>query len=126
MSNLEQRAYDAVRLDAAVQAIIGTPARIYEEKAPQNPTYPLVTYMRISGRRLYTLGGYSNLENPHLQFDCWARDSATRDSLVTAVLDALRAATTFAVSDDDDRHLEEDDPDLYRTAIDVSCWNQEA
>jgi len=123
MSNAETRLYDALRLDGTVAGIVST--RIYEEKLPQDVTYPALVYQRITARSLYDLQGYTELENPHIQVDCWVRDSNDLETLVRAVLDAARAATTFAVAGHDDQQLEVDEPDLYRRSLDISIWNRE-
>lgn len=123
MSNLESRLYTVLSNDAGVTALAST--RTYPVILPQNPTYPAITYQRISGRKMYALGGYTNLENPHIQVDCWAETYPAVESLKTAVIAALRGSTTFAVSDDDDQVIAEDDPNLFRISVDVSCWNVE-
>lgn len=124
MSNLESRMVTV--LEAASDVTDITSTRIYEGEAPQDTPFPYITYFRISGRKLYDLSGYTGLENPHLQIDCWAEDTVVLENLTNAVLDALRAATTFVVGDDDDADVEEPEPGTHRRSLDVSFWNREA
>lgn len=54
--------------------------RIYPLRMPQqNTIFPLIVYKRISGPRIYTQEGDSELINPRIQWDCWAQ---TYDEMV--------------------------------------------
>ncbi len=55
-----------VTTTSAVTALIST--RFYPAgDVPQNPTYPLATYHRVSGTRTANLGGASGLADPRYQ-----------------------------------------------------------
>jgi len=71
---------------APLVALVG--GRIYPSVLPQNPTYPAITYFRVSGPRLYDHGGASGMAEARIQFDCWA----STYSAVKAVAAALRVA----------------------------------
>ena len=77
---------DILRGDAGVGAIADD--RIYPHKLPQNPTFPAITYSRVSGAREKVLKGLSGLARPTLQYDCWAE----RYTEVKSLADAVRAA----------------------------------
>ena len=48
--------------------------RIYPLRMPQqSPIFPLVVYQRISGPRIYVQEGDSQLIEPRIQWNCWAR-----------------------------------------------------
>jgi hypothetical protein len=118
---LEDKLYTLLSGDAAVAAIVSS--RIYPDEAPQGIADPYLTYQRIASGRDYTLGGYSNLENPIIQVDCWAADNETRNTLRDAVIAAMRASGTFQIGDDNPRHSKEDG--MFRASVDFSVWNME-
>ena len=55
---------------AGLAALIGT--RVSPLRLPENPTYPVVTYQRISAPRIQSHTGPSGLAYPRFQFDCYA------------------------------------------------------
>ena len=57
---------------AGLAALVST--RNYPLIAPQNGTYPLVTYQQISGTRDYVMGNQSGLVMARFQLDSWAQD----------------------------------------------------
>lgn len=50
--------------------------RVYPNRQPQPPTYPLIVYQRISGSPQYTHDGDSGLSDPRYQFMLWAETYA--------------------------------------------------
>ena len=68
--------------DATVKAIT---TRIYPSTLPQNPIYPLILYIRISGYRDYTLMGPSGMAHPRFQIEAWAETYAAAKSLANAI-----------------------------------------
>jgi len=119
--SLESKLYTLLSGDAAVIGIAST--RIYPMIAPQKADKPYVTYQRIASGRVYSMSGYSNLENPIMQVDCWSSDYDTGKELSEAVIDAMRGSGTFGIGDDNPRESHEDD--MFRFSIDFSVWNQE-
>jgi|SRR5688500_15817029 len=66
---------------------VGTDAgqRIYPLRMPQPATFPLIVYQRISGPRIYTHDGDSQLIEPRVQFNCWAKTDAGKEALAYQV-----------------------------------------
>lgn len=119
--SLETKLYTLLSGAGAVTAIAST--RIYPLVAPQDADAPYITYQRIATPREYSHQGYSNLENPLLQIDCWSSDYATGKTLSEAVISAMRGSTTFHVSEDRPRESYEDD--MFRFSIDFDIWNED-
>jgi hypothetical protein len=120
--SLESKLYTLLSGDAGVHSQAAD--RIYPLVAPQDAPLPLVVYTRISSGREYSLAGYSNLENPRMQIDCYGTTYTETKALAEAVTTALRAATTFGTAQDDPRESFEED-ETFRISIDFSIWNQE-
>jgi hypothetical protein len=111
---------------AAVSALIGT--RMYPGKLPQDPTYPAVTYTRISGPRLYSHQGATGLAEGRFQFDCWAASYSAAKSTAAAVRESLEGfrgtvgsdviASIFAVHEADSYEPQEGDEGDWRVSLD--------
>jgi hypothetical protein len=61
-----------VAANAAVQAIIGNPARFYPVVLPEDPTYPCASYQVISEVPVYRLNGNLSIYPVRLQVDTWS------------------------------------------------------
>jgi hypothetical protein len=107
-----------------VYEILAYGIKIYPLKAPQNTSYPFIVYQRISTNPDYTLGGFANLSNVSIQFDCYATDHAGIRTLSSALHTAMQAATFKNILDNDMDFI---DPDLdgYRVTQDYSIWINE-
>lgn len=121
--SLETKLY-AVLSDVVggVYAIVGT--RTYPDEAPQNVALPYVVYSRGSSGRVYSLSGYSGLENPRIQIDCYAETKSGVVSLSDAVIAAMRGSTTFSVAMDDPMDMPLEEIGTFRITIDFSVWNE--
>jgi hypothetical protein len=100
-------------------------ARIYPATLPQNPTLPAITYMRVTSGPVYSITGYSGLDNPHMQIDCWASTYSAAKALRAAVLTAIDGATTLKGVLISDQDMYEDDVMIYRVSMDFSLWSKE-
>ncbi len=100
--------------------------RIYPLILPQNQDLPAISYTRIIGMPVYSLKGYSGLDNVHVQIDCWASTYAGAKAVAAAVLAAIDTATTFKGVMSGDRDMYEDDVQIYRVSMDWSLWNRRA
>jgi len=77
-----------LRGETDVTDIVGQ--RIYPRIPDQNPTFPLLSYFRVSGERHGSLDrGSSGLVSCSYQFDCWARDYIETIELANAVIKVL-------------------------------------
>lgn len=130
--------------DTAVAAAIGT--RLYPVKAPQNPTYPLVTMQKIVEPRYPHLRGSGGLAAPRYQIDVWVKELAGTATFNRAIeiaelirrrIDGYSGVLTtsgspsdaFQVSIlyDDSRDLFEVDQALggfYRQSTDYVIWTR--
>jgi hypothetical protein len=69
--------------DSTVGGLIS--ARMYPQHLPQNPTYPAITYQKITGLYLQDLDGAGTRGRITLQVNCWAADPAAAQALADAV-----------------------------------------
>ena len=120
--SLETKLYTLLSTTSGVTDLVGT--RSYPLTAPQDAEMPFIVYTRISSGREYSLDGYSSLENPRMQIDCYAQTYSAAKGLSEAVTTAMRGSSTFSVSWDDPRESFEED-ETYRISIDFSVWNSE-
>lgn len=104
-----------------------TSNRIYPVVLPQGTVaaFPAVTYQRVSGDRVYSLSGYSTLENARMQIDCWATSFETVKDLADKTRQVVDSATVFASNLISDQDLYEDGVEVYRVSMDFSLWNRE-
>lgn len=83
VDTIEEALYYKLSTDAAITALIST--RVYPFQMPQNPTYPAMTYRRISTRQPFDLSGPGDMDNPRFQFDCYAPSYAAAKGLAKAL-----------------------------------------
>lgn len=118
---LETKLYTALTGDTTVAGVVGT--RIYPLVMPQDPTFPAITYERISGEKVNGLDGYLHMENAHIMVMIWATAYDTAKELAEDVHDCMNKVVAF-------RSILVNDPDgydvntgLYFVSQDYSCWN---
>lgn len=77
MDFLEEVIFYILSNDLSIKNIVST--RIYPLKAPDNPTFPFITFNRIAVVPDWTLEPTvkPNLTNVYLQIDIWAKKSDT-------------------------------------------------
>ncbi len=56
---------------------------------PQDPTYPLITYNRAGGARLYNLAGVAGRATPRISINSWADTYTGSKTLIDAVRASL-------------------------------------
>lgn len=111
----------ALAADTAVAAIVST--RIYPLQLPQSPTYPAITYQRISNTGT---NGNTALRESRWQISCWAQTYLGALALSAAVKALLEEYTNtvstpgikmaLVVNELDDY---DDTVKVYRVIIDV-------
>lgn len=131
--NAEKAIHARLAAVAGVSSLVGS--RIYPVKAPQNATFPLVVYQRISGERDDPLADASGLCSARIQISCHASGTNPYDgvkALASQVRQALQKARgTFGGVVVDDITIETDqdiyDPQTedFFVAIDVIVWHRE-
>lgn len=103
-------------------------ARLYPLKLPQAPTYPAVTYTRISGPRLYAHDGPAGMAEGRFQFDAWGASYASAKAVAAALRGAMEGfsgtsggvsiASIFCVNETDEYQPEEGDGGDWRVSLD--------
>ncbi len=119
---LESEIYTVLNTNIKINRRVNT--RIYPIVMPQDVTLPAITYQRISAQMINDLGGYSNLENPHIAINCWALGYAEAKVMANEVQDAMYAATTYKATLFNDLDVYEPDLNLFAVSMDFSCWYQ--
>ena len=120
----------AEALWARLQAVAGVTAlvsaRVYPLLLRQNPTYPAVTYEKVSGPRIENLQGLSGLAHPRFQFSCFGDDYEEADSVAEQVRLALEGYRAIIFQNFLTRSEEMDDADWTKTLGTVSADSQTA
>lgn len=93
MAYLEEAVVALLLADTPVTNIIG--GRMYVMRAPDNPTFPMCTYQRISNVREHCVSKEkASFTDTIFQIDCWVREEQT-----FAVLRSLAAAIRTVLDD---------------------------
>ena len=115
--------------DVTVAAIT---TRCYPITLPQNPTYPLILYMHISGAIDNHMTSDSGMANPRYQIESWAETYAASVTLSTAVREALNHFTgtvgTLRIGSCvivDERNQFDTEIPIYRIMQDYKIWHDE-
>ena len=123
MPSLESKIYSVLSAATAVTAIS---TRIYPEHRPPADALPAVVFSRVSGLRVNTLGGYSNLENAQIKVECYSANVDGRRALADAVIGAMSAAVSYsALLNDSPFDDYDDEAGVYIRTMDFSIWNRE-
>jgi hypothetical protein len=119
MASIDTAIYTRLAGFAGLSALVST--RIYPPPAPQNCTYPAVTFMQISGMRDYVMGNQSGLVEARFQLDSWAETSVGVRTLAEQVRLALSnySGTSDTIVIDhirllDEQRIYEDGDELFR------------
>ena len=115
---IETEIVTRLNADGAVSGEVDT--RIYAVKLPQAPTYPAVTYNRVSAPRVHNLAGVSGRSTPRISVNSWAKTYAGCQTLAAAVrasLDGFNGTLTTikcVISLENEIDLFEPDVNVYR------------
>ena len=106
--------------------------RVYPSTLPQNPTYPLVLYFRVTGSSDVALGGATGLQHPRFQIEAWADTYAAAKTLAKAIraalncqkftVDSIRVGSIVIQSE---RDYYEPDAAMHRIIMDFMVWSTE-
>ena len=111
---------------AGISALVST--RVYPGRLPQRPTYPAISYKRISNAGA---NGSTALRESRWQFDCWDMTYGGAHELAVQVKTAFEEFSdvgetpgikqSYVVNeiDDDDWEAGKDDEELHRTIVEV-------
>jgi len=86
--------YDTLNADAGVRAIVGqntSPqhSKIYHGHVPESVTYPFIAFFIVSGNRIHTIPGVSDMEDQLIQINCIDKSAGQAQALADAVFNAL-------------------------------------
>ncbi len=127
---LEQALYERMTAFAGLTALVST--RVYPSRAPQNATYPLVVYQRISGEHGEVMEGSDGLGMARVQFLAWATTYASAKAVAEQVRLALQsrvgslsglAVTVVEAADIPD--FWDDTSDIHGAGIDFTIYYEE-
>lgn len=132
MALLEDGLYSVLSGEATVTAQVGT--RIYPMRAPQNATYPLAVYQRITGGRdAVHEDSSTRFAEARFQISVWAKTYRAAKVAAKAVVDFLHERTgamggtthtaTFVEDEIDDQ---DEETGLFRTILDVRVLHEES
>ena len=88
MADIEQVLQAKMVGETSITDLVGT--RVYPLKAPDNPTFPFITYQRIDSEPIYTMDGGGNRVESRFQIDAWDRGLAAYKN-TKAIARALQA-----------------------------------
>ena len=115
--------------DSTVKAIT---TRCYPGKIPQDPTYPLIVYYKVTGMRDHHLQGPSRLAHPRFQVEAWATTYDAAKTLANAIREALDGykgtvgtVVIGSILIESERDVYEDAVSCHRVIMDFYCWHSE-
>ena len=116
--------------DSSVAAITD---RCYPVTIPQDPTFPLILYTKITGVRDHVLSGPSGHAHPRFQIEAWAETYAEVKALADAIRDALDGYSGTAFDEAvigscliySERDIYENEIKVYRVVQDWMTWHEE-
>lgn len=129
MALLEEALYTRLAAFAGLAALVtsGSITRIYPVRVPQNAVYPLVSYNRVSGQRIYAFGIATGLVVTRMQVSSWDKSYSGVKAVAEQVRLALSnyAGVSAGVTIDDismisDIDLYEEDTKIFQVAGDFS------
>jgi hypothetical protein len=116
--------------DATVAGLVV--ARIYPIVLPQKPTYPAITYSKVSGERLHTLAGAAGRAMPRISISAWSdvgyASVQTLAAAIRASLDGFNGTLTTIQTNiilDNEIDFYEDDTRVYRILQDYRLSHTE-
>ncbi len=108
----------------AVLAPLATGGSWYAVNTLTTPTYPYITFQRITSATSQTMEGPTDVQNTLFQVDAWALRISEASVLATAIHTALQAAAFTAIQIR--KHdLWEKDVKAHRCIADYSCWSSD-
>ena len=115
-----QDVYSELSGDAGLSALVGT--RIYPQWLPQNVTLPAVMFFQVTENIQNVIGGELGLRNHQIQFDVFADDYSTAQSVVAALNTAVANASAFKSYRLTQQELYEPQTEIHRVSVDFSIW----
>lgn len=92
----------------------------------QAEALPAVVFARVSGLRVNSLSGYSNLENVSMDVTLYSKTVDERGTIGGAVISAMTSATGCTVLlQDSPNDFYDDEVQVYERNYTFSIWNRE-
>lgn len=120
---IDSKIYALLIGNATINRRVNT--RIYPLVMPQDGSLPCITYQQTAGNKVNHLGGYSDLENPHITINSWATDYDTAKIIAKDVHVKMDISTGFKNILFNEIDAFDPDVGLFAVSQDFSCWNQE-
>lgn len=97
--------------------------KIFPLKLPQGLSLPAISYQCVGKAPVHALEGYTGLDYPSFQIDCWANSYTLARELAEMVIKTMSESSLKAslVSMEDSY---EDEVDIYRSSIDMRLWTK--
>ena len=122
--SLESKIYTALSGSTTLTALVSS--NIYPEHRMQADALPAVVFNRVSGFRVNSLSGYSNLENADVEVTAYARAVDTRRAVGDALIGAMTSATGLTILlTDSPSDFFDDEVQVYERNFTFSVWNRE-
>lgn len=128
-ATIEEAIHDILVTDSSVKAIT---TRCYPSTLPQNPTYPLILYAKVTGERINDLSGPSGMAHPRFQIEAWAETYAAAKTLANAIRVCLNGyrgivGTVWIGSCliQSERDIYEPEAACHRVVMDYAIWHNE-
>lgn len=106
--------------------------RCYPATLPQDPTYPLILFSKVTGMRDHHLQGPSGLAHPRFQVEAWATTYDAAKALANAIRGALDGykgtvgtVRIGSILSESERDVYEDAVSCHRTIMDFFVWHSE-
>lgn len=117
MTTIEQALRSKLLADATVLGLVST--RVYPLVLPQDPTYPAITYKRVTGRDMTAHDGRLGLDRSRFQIDCLDDDFGGATTLARAVMVALNGYRGTVDTVDIGAIVNESTQDLYDPILEI-------
>lgn len=122
--SVESKIYSALSGSTALVALVGS--NIYPEHRMQAEALPAVVFARVSGLRVNSLSGYSQLENINMDVTLYTKTVDARGTIGAAVISAMTSATGCTVLlNDSPADFYDDEVSVYERNYTFSIWNRE-
>ena len=122
--SIESKVYSA--LSGSTALVTAVSSNIYPEHRMQAEALPAVVFARVSGLRVNSLSGYSNLENVSMDVTLYTKTVDSRNTIGTLVISAMSSATGCTVLlQDSPNDFYDDEVQVYERNYTFSIWNRE-
>ena len=122
MPAIETALYTCLTASTALANLVGS--AIFPVKRLQQQTGPCVVYRRSEGERVWSLGGYCDLENPRIDIDICTTSVEQLRTVGDAVVNALSSGEFEAVINQSPGDYWDDVVGEYIRSYTVSIWIQ--